>query len=126
MALRTVWSIGIGTCILLTGSCTHFASPSEPVVDVVAEHPNLRLIRKDGSSINVYGATVARDSVIGSSSDVKDTTGTGLRVAVALSDIERTEIKEIDVARTTGLSVGFGLGVLGGVIVVLAAIFSQY
>ena len=79
-----------------------------PVSALPQEPANLRLYLRDGDTVIVQAAVVRADSIIG----VRWGSATpGLRMAVALTQVERTEVARTD--RTGTALLIFGLVIVG-------------
>lgn len=80
----------IGALLLALGCATW---SSVPVSALPQGSANLRLYLRDGDTVIVQGAVVRTDSIIG----VRwGSTTPGLRMAVALTQVERTEVARTD------------------------------
>jgi hypothetical protein len=90
-------SILASTCVLLLSGCTVWEDPPAPgPAGARALHGLVRVMRTDGSSMELGDVRVQRDSIVGTPRRNVDA-----RVAIALSDVQRMEVKRVDVAAST-------------------------
>lgn len=77
----------------------------------------LRVVRRDGSSLVLAGATIAGDSVAGW---IPPADGEpSARVAIALADVARVEEEVVSARRTAAVAVGSAVGLAAQLLVVI-------
>lgn len=106
--------------IVLTAvtACTTWSRQSAPPAEVVSKHPGalVRVTRTDHSVITLRDASVANDSLVGTTDDKAR-----LRVAMPVADVASVDTREVSAGRTAGLGVGV-VGVVLAVAGIAAAI----
>ena len=92
------------------------------VATAVDQHPDLTLIRKNGSSVTLTAATIVGDSVVGSSVEARNEDGSPRRIAVALDDIARTDPAAADSRMRESIRLGTRIGI--GLFIVLGLLLA--
>ena len=83
-------------------------------------HPRARVVLRDGTTLSLIDVTVRPDSVIGFAGAERT------RVAVAQPQVERVETKNVSVGRTIGLVGGVLAVVALAALIAIAKTFSEF
>lgn len=105
--------------LVLLAGCTSWhprTSPS-PGSHTAYDHP-VRVVRKDHSDVVLREAYVIGDSLVGRAGET--------RAAVALSDIERVDERELSFARTSGLLFGLAAVAVGALLIFSIAALTSW
>ena len=108
MKLRALTVVTL-SLVLATVACRTWASQDTSPQAAVASAKSgpIKVARTDHSFIELRGATVSSDSLIGYTTDRSNA-----RVAIPLADIESVSTREVSAGRTAGLAAGTVVGLL--------------
>ena len=95
---------------LALGACVHRAPSGDDIAATVRAHPDVRVERRDGSTVRLQRAAVVGDSVVG--------TADSTRVAIALGDVAR-----VDTPGSTARRAGEGMAILFAPLALVVAAF---
>ena len=75
--------VALALGLLALAACVHRAPSGDDVAATVSAHPDIRIERRDGSTVRLQRASIVGDSVVGMSD--------GTRVPIALADVARAD-----------------------------------
>ncbi|HVE78157.1 MAG TPA: hypothetical protein VNA89_04830 [Gemmatimonadaceae bacterium] len=106
-------------CLVCLHGCTswHRRDVSAGAAPAISSDHPVRITRMDGSTMVLEHPRVVGDSVVG---DVGDPPR---RAAVALSDVQRMDVRRVSLLRTGGLALGVGAAALGVAFIALIVAF---
>ncbi len=118
--MRSAFFTLIPAILLFATGCTGWAvSEASTAPAVIASHPNIRLLKFDGTVLSVDNALFRNDSIVGLSG--------GAPIGIARADVKQIAVRKLDGDKTAGAVVaGAVVGAVALVVSLLLVIASAF